>query len=120
MRPEDHDAAYLWDLLTAARDVVRFMGHRTSAQYSADDVLKSAIERKIEIMGEAARRVSQAFQEEHPEIPWRRIIAQRNVLAHEYGAVEDHRVWLVATVHIPELLGNLMPLIPEPPAEPEP
>jgi uncharacterized protein with HEPN domain len=48
----------------------------------------------------------------HPEIPWGRIIAQRNVLAHEYGEIEDEIVWAVATVSIPDLIFLLEPLVP--------
>ncbi|HEX9654404.1 MAG TPA: HepT-like ribonuclease domain-containing protein [bacterium] len=59
----------------------------------------------------------QKLKQNHPEIPWDRIIAQRNVLAHEYGEVLLERIWLVATERIPELLKMLDPLIPTPPIE---
>ena len=78
-------------------------------------MLRSAVERQIEIIGEAARRVSKDFQEAHPEIPWRPIQAQRHVLAHEYGEIKHDRIWRVADVHIPELILLLAPLVPEPP-----
>ena len=78
-----------------------------------------AVERSIEILGEAARKVSQAFQAAHPEIPWSRIIAQRHVLAHEYGNIDHERIWEVATVRVPQLIVQLVPLIPPPPHLPE-
>jgi len=53
------------------------------AQYMDDRKLQLAVERSLEIIGEAARRVSPVFRESHPEVPWRRIIGLRNVLAHE-------------------------------------
>jgi hypothetical protein len=53
------------------------------------------------IIGEAARKVSMAFQEEHPEIPWRPIMEQRHVLAHEYGEIQQDRVWRVAATRVP-------------------
>lgn len=70
-----------------------------------------AVERALEIIGEAARRVSETFKQAHPEIPWRSIIAQRNVLAHEYNEIEQELIWTVATVRIKELIANLEPLI---------
>jgi uncharacterized protein with HEPN domain len=79
-----------------------------------DEVLQSAVERKLEIIGEAARNVSEAFQEKHPEIPWRGIISQRHFLAHEYGEVRQEKLWRVATVRIPELIAVLDPLLPPP------
>ncbi len=47
------------------------------------------MERSVEIIGEAARRVSETFKKVHPEIPWRSIIAQRSVLTHKYGEIDQ-------------------------------
>lgn len=61
MQPDLRDVGYLFDMLQHARGV----------------------ERRIEIIGEAAKRIAPVFREAHPEIPWAKIIAQRNMLAHE-------------------------------------
>lgn len=111
--PKD-DRVYLWDMLTAARAAVDFIRGRTLAEYEADLLLRSAVERQIEIIGEAARRISKKFQEEHPEIPWRPIQAQRHVLAHDYGEIKHDRIWRVAETHLPELIALLEPLVPAP------
>jgi uncharacterized protein with HEPN domain len=71
-----------------------------------------AVERALEIVGEAARRVSETYRQAHPEIPWQSIIAQRNVLAHEYGEIKHELIWKVATIRIPELIPLLEKLIP--------
>jgi len=113
------DRVYLWDMLTAARAVVEFIRGRTLAEYEADLLLRSAVERQIEIIGAAARRVSQEFQDEHPEIPRRPIQAQRHVLAHDYGEIRHDRIWRVAETHVPELIALLEPLVPAPPQESE-
>ena len=68
--PKD-DRAYLWDMLTAAQAVMAFVQGKTLDDYLDDLMLRSAVERQVEILGEAARRVSPAFQDLHPEIPWR-------------------------------------------------
>jgi uncharacterized protein with HEPN domain len=47
----------------------------------------------------------------HSEIPWRAIIAQRNVLAHEYGEIKQERMWLVATERVPDLIKKLKPIV---------
>jgi uncharacterized protein with HEPN domain len=112
------DNVYLWDMLTAARAVESFVKNRTTADYLADLMLRSAVERQIEIIGEAARHVSSTFQASHPEIPWRPIQAQRHVLAHDYGEIRHERLWRVAKVHIPELIRQLEPLVPPPPERP--
>jgi len=112
MQPDAKDAGYLLDMLEHARGVMRAVQDRSIAEYLADEDLRLAIERRIEIIGEAARRVSTIFQDAHPEIPWRKIIAQRNVLAHEYGEVQAEIIWRVATGSIPNLIAALEPLIP--------
>jgi len=77
-----------------------------------DRKLQLAIERAIEIIGEAARHVSDAFKADHPEVPWRQIVAQRHVIAHEYGEIKQERLWLVATRDVPKLAEQLAPFLP--------
>jgi uncharacterized protein with HEPN domain len=79
-------------------------------------ISRLATERRIKIIGEAARRVSEDFRNTHPDIPWRPIIAQRNILTHEYGEVIEEKIWRVATRHIHALIEQLEPLVPDPPA----
>ena len=95
MQPENRDAAYLWDMLDAARMIEGFTTDVRFDQYMGDRKLQLAVERALEIIGEAARRVSENFKSAHPEIPWHKIIAQRNVLAHEYGEIKQDRIWRV-------------------------
>src|SRR5687768_627827 len=111
------DAAWLLDMLTAAQAVVSFVAGRTFQQYETDLMFRSAVERQIEIIGEAARGLSDTFKAAHPEIPWRPIMAQRHRLAHEYGEIDNGLIWRVATVHVPELIVQITPLIPPPPSE---
>lgn len=101
--PNDADSAYLTDMLDAARAVCRFVSGRTIDFYLGDELLIAGVERKIEIIGEAARKVSAEFQRSCPEIPWSKIQGQRHVLAHDYGDIEQDRLWEVATVHVPAL-----------------
>ncbi|HPP53566.1 MAG TPA: DUF86 domain-containing protein [Thermoguttaceae bacterium] len=101
-------------MLTAAKAVESFVRDRSLDDYLADLMLRSDVEGQIEILGEAARRISPSFQAAHPEIPWRPIQAQRHVLAHDYGEIKHERIWRVATVHVPELIRQLAALIPSP------
>lgn len=118
MQPDDADAALLWDMLeaaprsTAVRRRAQLRGVRRKRTHPV------CRREKIEIIGEAARRVSAELQKEHPEIPWSRIMAQRHVLAHDYGRILHDRIWRVATIHIPDLVPLLSSLIPPAP-EPE-
>ena len=117
MAPEKDDTVYLWDMLDAAKAVVGFVASRSYQEYEGDRMLRGAVERHIEIIGEAARRVSLSFQAAHDEIPWRSIIGLRNVLAHDYGEIMDDKMWVLATRSIPELVKALEPLVPPQPPE---
>lgn len=115
MPPEERDSALLWDMLVHANEVVGFVRGRTWDDYCADLMLRRAVERAVQVVGEAAAHVSKSFQRAHAEIPWRPIIAQRHILVHDYADIHDDKIWRVATVHIPELVRLLTPLLPEPP-----
>jgi uncharacterized protein with HEPN domain len=83
MRPDEADAAYLLDMYEACQEALIFIEGVSVQQFLSDPLVRRGVERDLEIAGEAARRVSGAFQGAHPEVPWREIIGQRNVLAHD-------------------------------------
>jgi uncharacterized protein with HEPN domain len=112
MQPENRDLAYLWDMREAARDVVEFVHGVSYANFCKDKRVRYAVERRIEVIGEAARHISETFKAEHSEIPWRQIIGQRNILAHEYGEILVERIWKTAQESIPHLLGIMNQLVP--------
>jgi uncharacterized protein with HEPN domain len=113
------DPAYLFDMLEASEKVQHYLKNKTLEDFLRDGMLQDAVERNLEIIGEAARRVSEEFKQEHPEIPWRKIIAQRNVLIHEYEDIDIKEIWEVASFHLPRLIDQIRPLIPPLPAEEE-
>ena len=61
--------------------------------------------------------MSEAFKKDYPDIPWRKMIAQRNVLAHEYESIGIEEIWQVADFHVPQLIPVLKSLIPPLPPE---
>jgi uncharacterized protein with HEPN domain len=107
-------------MLVYSRKVLSLVSGKTLEDYRSNEVLQLAVERVIEVVGEAARNVSREYQSAHPEIPWKIIAAQRHVLAHDYGKIIDEKIWRVATIHIPELVRELVPLVPPSPPDPEP
>jgi len=78
MPPDDRDAARLWDMLTYATEIQTTLAGIAFVKYVADKTLRLATERRMEIIGEAARNVSPAFKKAHPEIPWRMNMARSN------------------------------------------
>ena len=119
MRPEKTDLKYVWDMLDAARTVVELVQGRTLHDYENTKWLRLAVERSIEIIGEAARKVSDAFRNEQSAIPWSAIIVTRHIISQEYGDIQNDKMWRIATIHVPALLPQLEPIIDaNPPASP--
>lgn len=106
------DDAYLLDMLLAARKVRDFIQGISWEQFQSDEIVQNAIMRQIQIIGEAARKVSPQCQQAHPEIPWEGIIGMRNRLVHEYFRIIPERVWDVVEKDIPELIRLVEPLVP--------
>lgn len=104
-------------MLQAARRLQEFTVGLSYEDYLNSILLQSAVERQLEILGEAARRMSEAFRQEHPEIPWSAIIGQRNVIAHQYDDIDLQQLWSVVTSDIFTLISQLEPLIPPLPPE---
>lgn len=75
--------------------------------FLADRKTRNAVERNLEIIGEAAGRASVAFREAHPVIPWKAIIGLRNALIHEYGEIRFEILWSVVQQKLPELIQEL-------------
>ncbi|MBI2898995.1 MAG: DUF86 domain-containing protein [Planctomycetes bacterium] len=115
MPDEKADAAYLWDMLDAARAILDFTRGADLAAYRREPMMRRAVERELEIVGEAAAHVSESFRAAHQEIPWRSVVGLRNVLIHAYGQVDDARVWKVVVDHLPTMIRDLTPLLPPEP-----
>jgi uncharacterized protein with HEPN domain len=112
MPPDERDAAYLLDMLHHARGILRTVDARTRDHYLADEDLRLLVERRVLIIGEAACHISQEFKDAHPQIPWHKIVGQRNILAHAYGEVDDEIMWDAATISVPELARFLETVLP--------
>ena len=107
MQPDAKDMARLWDMLDAAQTAVDFTKGLRYEDLLANRMLRNAVERNLEIIGEAARRISQTTRDNHNELPWKSMIGLRNVLAHEYGEIRYEVVWGVCRNLLPDLIRNL-------------
>ena len=105
MPPEGRDASYLWDMLMAARAIVASLRGVSLERYATDEDPRLTVEHRLEIIDEAARRLSESFRSAHPEVPWQRIIAQRTFLVHQYSEVDHERIWRLGTGEVVTLVG---------------
>ncbi len=107
MTPDVRDRGYLEDLLTAAEEVSIVVTEAGGAYTRGDLIARRALEKCLLNLGEAAGHLSQSFKDKYPQVPWRAVVGLRNVLAHEYGAVDYQALWQVATRDVPELVKSL-------------
>jgi uncharacterized protein with HEPN domain len=110
--PTWRDPKYLLDMLLAARDAESVVVDLTREQFEHNRTAQLAAAHALQIIGEAAGRVSRQTQEQHPEIPWRQMIGMRNRLVHDYGRIDLDILWDAIQRHVPELVAGLRPLIP--------
>ena len=109
--PRD-DAAYLLDMLLAARDALSFTDCMSYEEFVQDRRTQLSVLKSVEIVGEAAAHVSEDTKRVHPAIPWREIVAMRNRLVHAYFDIDLPFVWGTVRDDLPVLIARLEPLIP--------
>ena len=109
------DAAKLiWDAQQALQRIQRFVARKDFAAYQSDELLRSAVERQFEILGEAFNQLSRLdpnMAEKIPDLP--RIVAFRNILIHGYASVDDRLVWGVVESRLKPLLDVVAALLSE-------
>lgn len=111
------DVCNLWDMLNAARRVVEWVAGRDLGEYQADEIRRLAVERMLQILGEAARRISAELKQANPQIPWVMITGLRNVLTHEYDRIRDDIIVELISADLPQVIAELEKLVPEEPTE---
>ncbi len=110
MLPEP-DENRIRHMLDAAMQVVSFVEGREPSHLETDPQLRLALLRAIEILGEAASRVSAETRAAYARIPWRRMVDTRNRLIHAYFDIDLHIVWTTATKSVPELIPVLREIL---------
>ena len=106
------DASFLLDMLMAARDAVDFASGLTYDRFVQSRLHQHAIIKAVEIVGEAAARISNETKEAHADIPWAEIVGMRHRLVHAYFEVNLQRLWDTVHQDLPTLIAQLEPLVP--------
>jgi uncharacterized protein with HEPN domain len=105
------DTVSLRQMLDHLEEAVALAQGRTREDLESDRVFFLVLLKLVEIVGEAATRVSQATQAAHPEIPWREIIGTRNRLIHGYDAVDYAILWEIVATDFPSLAAQIRELL---------
>jgi uncharacterized protein with HEPN domain len=99
-------------MLDSARETMFFARNKTRRDLDSDRMLVLSTLKSIEIIGEAASKVSKETRDDHPEIPWPSIVGMRNRLIHAYFDIDLDRVWDTLTDDLPALISELEKIIP--------
>ncbi|MEM6352806.1 MAG: HepT-like ribonuclease domain-containing protein [Cyanobacteria bacterium P01_D01_bin.14] len=117
MTDQARNNAALLDMVKAMQTIQRFLVGRGFDDLINDELFQSAVERQLEILGEAANRVTEDFQAEYDDIDWSNVIGLRHVIIHQYDDIDYALLWEIVTEQVPLLLAQVEPLVPPLPEE---
>ena len=101
---------YLRHIIEETEFILKETNNISKDNFYLNPVLKRAVVRSLEIIGEASAKLSEDFLSEHPEIDWRGLKSMRNLLIHEYAYVDAEEVWKACQTDIPNLKTKLATL----------
>ena len=110
--PRHDDTIPLLHMLNHAREAIAMIAGKGPESLGKERMLELALIRLVEIIGEAAGRVSQAGQEKYTEIPWREVTGMRNRLIHGYDSVDLGVLWDTVELDLPPLIAQLEKILP--------
>ena len=102
---------YLKDILAAIEAIEKFVGSMDFDSFKSDDKTSSAVIRKFEIIGEAAKNVPDSLKADHSGIPWKEIAGMRDKLIHSYFGVDYDLVWKTIKNRLPELKSQIVEIV---------
>ena len=100
---DERDLSYFIDILECIIDIKDFVSGVSFNDFTKDKMRKLAVERQLEVIGQAANKISKNTQSLYPDIPWQNIIGLRNKLAHDYGEILAKRIWDISKNSIEDL-----------------
>ena len=107
MLDNERDKSYIYDILKYSQEIIDILKDENHNSFINNRIKRLAIERLMQIIGEAANHLSTDFMQENQDILWKKIIGLRNKIVHDYGEILTDRIWLIASESIPELMYQI-------------
>ena len=107
MRNSLGDKARLLHILDAIKEIETYIAECTFDDFSSNSMMKYAVVKQLEIIGESARSISKDIKSQYSDIDWKAIIAMRNILVHEYFGINERVVWQTAKNDLPSFKARL-------------
>ena len=107
------DKIYLRHILDAIDRADSYINDTTYDNFILNDMMVAAVVRELEIIGEAAGHLSESFRKKHSSVQWRKIVAMRNNLIHEYFGVNTEIVWSTCRNNLPKLKVIVLKVLEE-------
>lgn len=99
---------YITHIFDAINSIQTQLKGITKDEFDNSELLQGFVERKLEIIGEATKRISNEFKTQHPDIPWKEMSGMRDILIHQYTEVDKDIVWKTITQKIPALKDQIL------------
>jgi len=106
------DEGYLLEMLLAARDARSLATGVSEEEFRAEIRHQYAITKALELIGEAARKVSEEARRAHPEIEWAGVVGLRHRIVHDYRNLDLRRIWKIVVEEVPPLIEHLERIVP--------
>ncbi|MGI8419322.1 MAG: HepT-like ribonuclease domain-containing protein [Candidatus Levyibacteriota bacterium] len=104
---------YITHIFDAVKSIQTQMEGITKEQFEDSELIQGFVERKLEIIGEATKRIPDEFKKNHPNIPWKDMAGMRDILIHQYTEVDEDIVWKTITQKIPPLKEHIESILNE-------
>ena len=105
------DSVYLHHIIDAFVLIEHYMDNVSHEEFLRNRLLQDGVIRQLEVMGEAARNLSEDLRNEHPQIPWRQMIGLRNRMIHAYFNVDLQIIWEIVQGDIPDLKQKMKQIL---------
>jgi uncharacterized protein with HEPN domain len=111
MRGINGNIARINHIIDAILEIESYIAGAGYDKFIKNSMMRNAVIRQLEIIGEAAVYITQEYKEKHPDIEWRTVIGLRNILIHKYFGIDNELIWQIVKKDIPEFKEKIKTLL---------